>query len=320
MGPLYLLSSGSRLRKDNHRLVIGKDDEVLFRVPLREVSSIVVSPVAHVSQSVLFACLRERIPVFFINGRCELLGTLAPEDTPFGLLRLQISCSGNASLCLSLARMIVREKINNQYRLLKDYAKTVKKNELEQALSMIRLMRKKADTASSCTSLRGTEGAAARAYFSGFSALLDPDEWDFPRRSRHPAKDAPNALLNLGYAFLEREVRIAVVGLRLDPRFGFLHAANGRKDSLVYDLMELFRQPVIDRFVLRLIRLRILKPSDFHVEEDGSFRLSQPAQRLWVQRYEAYMARPYQCYEGKSSREYIRSRIEKFVHLLRQQS
>lgn len=320
MGPLYLLSSGSKLRKDNHRLVVEMADEVLFRVPLREISSIVVSPAARIAQSVLFACLRERILVFFINGRCELLGTLAPESAPLGMLRHQMAYVEDAALSLFLAKMVVKEKIDNQYHLLKSYAKTVQQEDLRQALPLLRALRKKVDSVPSCTALRGLEGAAARAYFSAFAALLDPRLWQFPRRSRHPAKDAPNALLNLGYAFLEREVRSAIVALHLDPRLGFLHTSNGRKDSLVFDLMELFRQSVIDRFVLRLLRLKMLKPVDFSMDDAGGFYLSDSARDTWIHRYEAYMTKPYQHYSGKSPRDYIRSRLADFVHMLYQQT
>lgn len=171
MGPLYLLSSGSKLRKDNHRLVVEMADEVLFRVPLREISSIVVSPAARIAQSVLFACLRERIPVFFINGRCELLGTLAPESAPLGMLRHQMAYVEDAALSLFLAKMVVKEKIDNQYHLLKSYAKTVQQEDLRQALPLLRALRKKIDPVPSCTALRGLEGAAARAYFSALSTL-----------------------------------------------------------------------------------------------------------------------------------------------------
>lgn len=68
---------------------------------------------------------------------------------------------------------------------------------------------------------------------------------------------------NYGYAFLEREVRLAIIGAQLDARIGFLHTNNGRKDSLVFDLMEPFRQSVIDRLVLKSINLGQFKVDDF---------------------------------------------------------
>lgn len=83
-------------------------------------------------------------------------------------------------------------------------------------------------------------------YFSAYELILENTEWVWKGRSRRPALDPANALLNYAYAFLEREVRTAIVGAGLDPRFGFFHSNNGRKDSLVVDLMELFRQPIID--------------------------------------------------------------------------
>ena len=52
---------------------------------------------------------------------------------------------------------------------------------------------------------------------------------------------------------LEKEIRIGLLVAKLDCRFGFFHSNNGRKDSLVFDMMDLFRQDIIDRMVITFI-------------------------------------------------------------------
>ena len=59
--------------------------------------------------------------------------------------------------------------------------------------------------------MRGLEGIAAKEYFDAFKVILANTGWNWLGRSRRPAKDKVNALLNYGYAFLERETRLAIV-------------------------------------------------------------------------------------------------------------
>ena len=118
--------------------------------------------------------------------------------------------------------------------------------------------------------------------------------------------------MNYGYAFLEREVRIAALMCGLDVRIGFFHANDGRKDALVFDLMELFRQPVVDRLVLSLLNLKVLKPDDFDRSKDDC-RLTDSARLLWCSRYEEYMLKVYKEYGERSSRDMILERVRKFA-------
>ena len=59
-------------------------------------------------------------------------------------------------------------------------------------------------------------------------------------------------MLNYGYAVLMSHVWLAVEMTCLDPYAGFLHAENPKRPALVVDLMEEFRQPVVDRAVFKI--------------------------------------------------------------------
>jgi len=78
-----------------------------------------------------------------------------------------------------------------------------------------------------------------------------PDAWKFNGRSRDPAKDAFNCLLNYGYGVLYSQVEKACIIAGLDPYVGFLHTDNYNKKSFVFDLIEIFRIH-IDRTVFYL--------------------------------------------------------------------
>jgi CRISPR-associated protein Cas1 len=88
--------------------------------------------------------------------------------------------------------------------------------------------------------IMGLEGTAGRAYFQCLSKIL-PERYQFPGRSRRPARDPFNAVLNYCYGILYSLVEKACILSGLDPYVGFLHTDNYNKKSMVFDLIEPFR-------------------------------------------------------------------------------
>src|SRR5439155_13698829 len=88
--------------------------------------------------------------------------------------------------------------------------------------------------------LMGLEGTAGRVYFGCLGRLV-PEAHRFEGRSRQPARDGFNAMLNYGYGVLYSLVEKACICAGLDPHLGFLHTDNYAKPSLVFDLIEPFR-------------------------------------------------------------------------------
>jgi CRISPR-associated protein Cas1 len=62
-------------------------------------------------------------------------------------------------------------------------------------------------------------------------------------------------MLNYGYGILNSAVGGALLNTGLEPFAGFLHSDRSGKPSLVLDLVEEFRQPVVDRAVLSAVNL-----------------------------------------------------------------
>ena len=78
--------------------------------------------------------------------------------------------------------------------------------------------------------------------------------------------------------------------------------------------MELFRQTVTDRFVLRLLNYGTLAPKDFTHEEENGCRLTEKAFPVWCAAYEDYMGKPVlKDYDGNTPREMIRKKVRKFA-------
>jgi CRISPR-associated protein Cas1 len=109
--------------------------------------------------------------------------------------------------------------------------------------------------------LMGIEGRAAQYYWGAIRQLV-PESYQWPGRERRGAADPINAALNYGYGIMYGQVEQAIVLAGLDPYAGFVHADRPGKPSLVLDLIEEFRAPVVDRTVLALANQRVALQQD----------------------------------------------------------
>lgn len=313
---VYLLSEQTKLRQVGGRFLLEKKGKRQASIPMDEVECVIQGKAAEITTPAIYELLARGVCIFYVDGRGRLLGQLgqfASSNLSWERSRIQYDTVRDEQRQVELTREIVRLKMNGQIELLRSYAKSKKDLELAYLADEVRKYRKKLAVTSAIEELRGLEGMASRRYFEAFPMILDSKSWDWNGRNRRPPEDPVNALLSYGYAFLEREVRLAILGARLDVRMGFLHSNNGRKDSLVYDLMEPFRQLVIDRLVLKAVNRGQFHPEDFSYDDVLGCRLSEKAREGWISYYETYMQRSCSEYQGLAPREWIRSWVRQFA-------
>ena len=141
--------------------------------------------------------------------------------------------------------------------------------------------------------LMGTEGICSQIYFGAFAAMLKcdfrNDELVFKGRNRRPPKDPVNIILSLAYTFLTREVCSILEAESFEPYLGFLHGIRYGRKSLALDLVEEFRQPVIDRLVLMLFNKQMLGVYDFESGEDRRVILTEDGYKTFCREYERWM-------------------------------
>lgn len=99
--------------------------------------------------------------------------------------------------------------------------------------------------------IMGLEGKASKEYWSGVKHFI-PSEIGFDQRTKKPT-DLLNSMLNYGYAILASEITKSILVNGLDPYCGFLHFDMDRRTSLTFDLIEPFRQQIVDKTVIGLI-------------------------------------------------------------------
>jgi CRISPR-associated protein Cas1 len=115
--------------------------------------------------------------------------------------------------------------------------------------------------------VRGVEGAAASLYFRAYALGFEEPAFRFEKRTRRPPMDPVNALLSLGYTLLLERVRGAAEAVGLDTELGVLHAPQAGRPSLVLDLMEELRTPLVDALVWAAVHLGAIEPG--HFEDAG---------------------------------------------------
>lgn len=254
---LFVSGFGLFIGKKSERVVVRQGKSVCAQVPFMRLQEIIIASKGISLSSDLVEELCERgIRIAFLNssGKPLALVTSPMLTATVETRRAQLSASQNdrgADLC----RWIVAGKLHNQEKLLRYFAKSregERKTALEESAVALRRLRRSALAVEGGSpdevraSLMGLEGTGGRLYWKQIGNML-PDGLGFAGRSHQGASDAVNAALNYGYGILIAHCWGAVMNAGLEPFAGFLHVDRSGKPSLVLDLMEEFRQPVVDR-------------------------------------------------------------------------
>jgi CRISPR-associated protein Cas1 len=276
---LIVEERGAFISKHQGRLWVKKGKEVLQQAPLMHLEQVIVSGRAvSFSADAVAACAGQGIPIHFVsfNGApyaslysAGLTGTVQTR-------RAQLAAyEDRRGVCLALA--IAQAKIKNQAALLRYMAKYRKETqpevyeelrllalEVEDHLVALDKLAGQPQVEHLRADLLGAEGRAAQKYWQGVKQAVQVGP-DWPGRHGRGAKDPVNSALNYGYGMLYGQIERAIVLAGLDPYAGFIHADRPGKPSLVLDLIEEFRQPVIDRTVFAMLN----KGSTIELDEKG---------------------------------------------------
>ena len=219
-------------------------DNVLDISPLK-LERIVITNQAMISTQALVLALEHNIDVIFLDKYGDPVGRVwFSRLGSTALIRRKQLEAATHELGIELAIQMVTRKMENQVRFLKKlmHARPGKSTLFGEFIARIEESRNalKANGNISPAYIMGLEGTAGRAYFQCISRIL-PEKYRFDDRSRRPARDPFNAVLNYCYGMLYGIVEKACILSGLDPYIGFLHADNYNKKSLVFDLIEPFR-------------------------------------------------------------------------------
>ena len=271
---LVINTYGSYLRKNGNCFLVKKEDKS-FEVAVNKVNSILITTAASITTDAIKLAIDNNIDIVFLDSHGEPYGRIwHPKLGSTTLIRRRQLEIYENNEGLELAKEWGLQKLEHQIELLS----RLKKTREERRLDLERYVADIERSRDQMQSLRGTvearrqemlgiEGMASRIYFEAISSIM-PEKYRFAGRSRNPAKDEFNAMLNYGYGVLYSLVEKACIIAGLDPYIGFLHTDSYNKKSLVFDIIECFRF-YVDEVVVFLFSKRMVKDEFFEPLEQG---------------------------------------------------
>lgn len=292
------------LSLDGENIVVLQDDAEIKRIPLHNLESIVTFGYKGTSSALMRACAERGIAISYMtmNGRF-----LARVEGGFRgnihLRKEQFRVSDSPERSCEIAKSFLYGKFYNSKgvlaRSVRDHAAQIDTEKVNKVIQRLNEAIKTITEATSLETLRGIEGVGAEQYFSVFDSLILQKNkgFSFDGRNRRPPTDRVNALLSFCYSIMTHDCASFLETVGLDPYAGFLHRDRPGRQSLALDLLEEFRSPFCDRFVLTLINNRQVTAENFTEKENGAFLMDDDTRKAvltaWQKRKQEEVIHPY---------------------------
>ncbi len=257
---LILTEQNIRFGRYKNLFKITSENKIIKTIPTRNLKHIIIFAQGFsISSEALALASENTITLTICKPYGKPIAFIHPSiNHPHILIRWsQYSAIQNGS-CIPIIKNLIHQKIQNQIQLLSRYK--IYLPTLDQTLNttLHPLLQKLQQLNTQNLSLArqkitNIEAHASSIYWSYFKQLIPP-HYNFQHRTHRHSKDPINSALNYGYGILYSEIFHALTLAGLDPYAGFLHTLQNNKQSLVYDFIEPFRQPVIDSLLLASIR------------------------------------------------------------------
>lgn len=295
----YLGVNGSALevRQKQPRKQPGKSlstsplsNQLIQVIPLRRISQLVVMGNHSLSSPLLTACAKHHISVHLVNQWGFQVGTFKPSHAEYYAVsaqQYQRHQQLKPSERMAIAADLVLAKINNyQTWIINSYRKGD-----AQVNKQLDQIAQQASSATTIEALMGYEGQAAKICFQRLQSVMIGDQqaaFSSKRRSRG-GPDRLNSMLNFGYYWLFTRISGLLHSHGLNPYLSFLHEPEQNYETLVYDIMELFRVQV-DKTVLRLINRKQIQADSFHLDAKKGWKLNNDALHLLSNQLQSTLA------------------------------
>lgn len=263
---------------ENGLIVVKEKRAVTKKFKAEELKQLIISGKAAISTEAIKVLVKNGVDVVFISEG-EFLGRIGHPLIGTVKTRREQYLAYYDERGVAISKEIIKAKMKNQSSILFNLAKSRKDTNPDLAEDLISGKEKIEELRTEIEKIEaekieevrdkllGIEGKASDIYWKSISKII-PREYNFQGRegleagSPRFAQDIVNAMLNYGYAILLAECTRAVELAGLDPYAGFLHSDRSGRISLAIDLMECFRQQIVDRVVFKLITYSQVKPGD----------------------------------------------------------
>jgi CRISPR-associated protein Cas1 len=301
---------GAYVGRHSERICVTQKRKVLVEAPVLFLEQIlIIGDGVSVSTDAIALCSGQGIPIHYVSRSGTPYASLYAAGLGGTVVTRRAQYEAyHDRRGVELAVAFVGGKIQNQARLLKYLGKS-RKEKTPQLHEQLRQAAK--ETAAHLGELHGwheaavreglepqrgallsIEGRAAQRYWAGIGLVL-PETLKWPGRVRRGARDPFNAALNYGYAILYSQIERAILLAGLDSYAGYIHSDRPGKPSLVLDMIEEFRAPVVDRAIAAMVGLGEA------LEQDREGLLTLPTRRAIADRIIKRLEESTERYESK---------------------
>lgn len=283
---------GKYIGKRDNQIVVKENGHEVDYFLAEKLSQIIITGKGSVSFDALNLMAINDVDMVVLNWSGDLIYRLSPPELRNIKARREQFLSYNDSRSGFLSKEFIISKLKNQKTVLASLAKNREDKNEDVYLEILScrdniskyLDRLKRVEIKPVDEIRdkifGLEGKASIEYWNGVRRVLPP-EFGFISRSGRGAIDGVNAMLNYGYGILKGYIWRALHLAALDPYAGYLHADRWGRASLVFDIIEEFRQQIVDRTVFSLVNRRVVRETDF-TYDDSLCHMSDKVRRLLI--------------------------------------
>ncbi|MBX9685131.1 MAG: CRISPR-associated endonuclease Cas1 [Candidatus Obscuribacterales bacterium] len=307
---------GVFLSKKSERVQLKKDGKVFAEHALFNVDQITIANRGiSLSVDLIEDCMERGIQINFMSSSGKPYAKItSPSLNATVVTRREQMMAYLDERAKQFACEIVAAKTKNQINLLKYFGKYRRNaapelfEDIQASIEKMEKIRSSIDKLPDLNidEIRGQllsiEGRIGEAYWNSIGQII-PEELGFEGREHQNAKDPVNSAINYGYGILYSRVWGAIILAGLEPFAGFLHVDRPGKPSLVLDMVEEFRQPVVDRAIFGWLN----KGGKISLDDEGLTKdtRSEIAARV-IERLDGV-----ESYEGKK---------QKLRHIIQEQS
>lgn len=255
------------IHKKDNQIAIHEKDEILDSIKASTITDITVIGKGYVTFDALNLMAENNIKLIAISPRGQLSYTVeSPDWRNVALKKEQYKLSEN-KLGLRISKELIISKMKNQKATLTTLNKNKQlkrvfnhRSKIDECISQLSELNFKGNNEDIRMRIMGLEGKASNEYWSGVKYFI-PREIGFDSRTKKPT-DLMNSMLNYGYAILASEITKSILVNGLDSYCGFLHFDMYGRTSLTFDLIEPFRQQIVDKTVIGLLNKKRITVDD----------------------------------------------------------
>jgi len=285
-----------------NQLTLKKGGKVIKNIPISQISTILInSKGVSFSSTLIYLCAKKGISIEFIDNNYNPYASIISNTQAYSnITLLQIESLKHK---LYLSKQFIKGKLKNQLNLLKYFNKYHKN--LNSEIKNIEKNIIKLNKATKIETILGIEGNIAQIYWQGFKKIIEKNI-EFEGRIKKGATDLVNSMLNYGYAILYHKIQEYLIKAGFNLTISYLHNAENKKPSLVFDMIEEFRF-IVDRVVISIIN------KNEPIKLDKDFLLTNETKNILIKHITEKLA-TYQPYHSKNLK--LEDIIKSQVYLL----